>query len=102
MSNIFIVFKEPAIVRDGIKLLHSFKIRQLQGTVSTRTLVTQDHNNGKLFSDIKLLYSRNVAFWGSEIFKHCENSHLQTFHNPVKPTDICVAATHKYKLTCEL
>lgn len=79
----------------------SFKIKQLQGTVSTRTLVTQDHNNGKFFSDIKLpcfFHSQNVAFLGCVVFKHCENSHLQTFCNPVKPTGMCMAAPHKYKL----
>lgn len=45
MSNIFIVFKEPVIAHNEIKLLHSFKIRQLQGAASIRIVVAQDHDN---------------------------------------------------------
>lgn len=42
MSNNFIAFKELVIAHDEIKLLHSFKIRQLQGTASIHVLGALD------------------------------------------------------------
>lgn len=103
MSNVFIAFKELVIAHNEIKLLHSLEVRQLQGTVSIRILVTQNRDNGKFFSNIgqKLpcfFHSQNVAFLGFVIFKHRENSHLQTFHNPARSTNMCIAAPLKSKL----
>lgn len=85
MSNIFIVFKELAITRDEIKLQNKANCKA-QWTPTL--LLPKNSDTGKFFSNISqklrsIFHSQNAAFLAFVIFKHCENSPLQTSHNTV-------------------